>query len=147
MDSHPHRSLQQLPKIGPVYSEKDEKQRIVAQEILDFKLRPEMRLKINMNIPGLDKKKTITNANPETMRLTGRLSSKGRAGWLYVNLMTNHFRFAPLALYIMFYYFQGYRLSNAKFYEQYDNNGEWEGIYPKMQTFPGHYVDVWSFMA
>ncbi len=147
MNDNPHRSLQNLPKIGPVFSDMDEKQRMISEEIMEFRLRPELRMKINMNIKGLEKKLTVTPQNPETLRLFGRLSSKGRAGWVYVNLMTNSFRFIPIALYCTFYFYQGYRLINAKYYEQYENNNEWEAIYMKMQTFPGHFCDVFSFMA
>lgn len=147
MNDSPHRNLQNLPKIGSVFSDKDEKQRQIAEEIMQYRIRPEMKMKINMNIKGLDKKTQITPVNPETMRWFGRISSKGRVGWVYANLMTNHFRFIPIAFYATFYYYQGYRLVSANYYDQYENNNEWEAIYMKMQTFPGHYCDIWSFMA
>ena len=59
MNDYPHRNFQNLPKIGPVYSSKDEKQRIIAEEILNNKIKPQLKLKINMNIPGLDKKRQL----------------------------------------------------------------------------------------
>ncbi len=53
MNDQSHRNLQNLPKIGPVYSSQDEKQRVIVEEILNFRIRPELKLKINMNIPGI----------------------------------------------------------------------------------------------
>jgi len=146
MNDHAHRNLQNLPKIGPVYSTQDEKQRVIAQEILDFKIRPELKLKLNMNIPGLDKKKTITPFNPETRRVFSRLSSKGKEGWNYIWLYSNISKFFMPSLAVLFLYYAGETLVSARYYET-ENNLEWESVYCKMQTLRPHYMDRWSLMA
>lgn len=146
MNEQSHRNFQNLPKIGPVYTTKDEKQRQVAEEIMNFRIRPEMKLKINMNIPGLDKKKQITALNPETRRVFGRLSSKGREGWTYIWLYSNSTRFFLPFLMFAWYYYAGHTLITAKHSES-ENNYEWEAAYCKMQTLRTHYMDRWSLMA
>jgi len=146
MNDQAHRNFQNLPKIGPVYSTKDEKQRAIAEEILNYRIRPELKLKINMNIPGLDKKKTITPFNPETRRLISRLSSTGREGWTFIWIMPNIARFLTPAMFVAFLYYAGETLVNARFYET-RNNYEWEGVYCKFQTIPAHYLDRYSLMA
>lgn len=146
MNEQAHRNMQNLPKIGAVYSTKDEKQRALAEEILNFRVKPEMKLKINMNIPGLEKKHTIAPRNPSTRRLFNPLSSKGRDGWILIWTMPNITRFLPPALCVAFLYFSGESLIGANYYER-RNNDEWEGVYCKMQTIHGHYIDRWSLMA
>lgn len=146
MNDQSYRNFQNLPKIGPVYSTKDEKQRQIAEEILNFRIRPELKLKINMNIPGLDKKKVISPFNPETRRVFSRLSSKGREGWIYIWTMTNIARFVFPSFFAIFYWYGGHTLVLQKYYET-RNNDEWEGVYCKMQTLNFHYIDRLSLMA
>jgi hypothetical protein len=146
MNEQAHRNYQNLPKIGAVYSTKDEKQRALAEEILNFRVKPEMKLKINMNIPGLEKKKTISPLNPSTRRWFNPLSVKGKQGWLFVWTMPNVTRFLPPALCVAFLFYCGETLVAADYYKK-KNNDEWEGVYCKMQTIPGHYIDRWSLMA
>lgn len=146
MNDQAHRNYQNLPQIGPVYSTKDEKQRAIAEEILNFRIKPEMKLKINMNIPGLDKKKTITPFNPETRRVFGRLSSKGKEGWTYLWIYPNISRFFAPCMCVLFFYYMGHTLVGARFYET-ENNLEWESVYCKMQTIPSYYLDKYSLMA
>ena len=146
MNDQSYRNFQNLPKVGPVFSSKDEKQRVIAEEILNFRIRPELKLKINMSIPGLEKKKTITPFNPETRRLVTRLSSKGREGWIYIWTMSNIARFFTPCFFVAFYVFGGHTLVLQRFYET-ENNNEWEGVYCKMQTLPSHYMDRISLMA
>lgn len=146
MNEQSYRNFQNLPKIGPVYSTKDEKQRAVANEILNFRIRPELKLKINMNIAGLDKKKVISPFNPETRRLFTRLSANGREGWIFVWTMPNIYRFVIPAMCVVFYYFSGYTLVQGRYWET-QNNNEWESVYCKMQTIPGHALDRATLMA
>ena len=146
MNESAHRNLQNLPKIGAVYSTKDEKQRALAEEILNFRVKPELKLKINMNIPGLEKKKQISPLNPSTRRFFNPLSSKGRDGWIFIWTIPNITRFLPPALCFAFLYYSGESLVSANYYER-RNNDEWEGVYCKMQTIHGHYIDRWSLMA
>jgi hypothetical protein len=146
MNDHAHRNFQNLPKIGPVYSTKDEKQRVIAEEIINYRIRPELKLKINMNITGLDKKKIISPINPETRRLTTRLSYKGKEGWLYIWTYPNIARFFVPSLCVAFLYFAGESLITAR-YNETENNYELETCYTKMQIVKTHYYDRWSLMA
>ncbi len=146
MNDQSYRNMQNLPKIGPVFSTQDEKQRIVAEEIMNFKIKPELQLKINMSIPGLDKKNTISPFNPETRRVFSRLSSRGREGWIFIWTMPNIARFFAPFICVSFYYYCGHTLVGMKYWET-QNNREWEGVYCKYQTIPGHYMDRWSLMA
>jgi len=81
MNQNPHRNIQKLAKIGPIYSSKDERQRLISEEILTAKIKPELKLKINMNIPGLNRKKEISPRNPETLRIVKKLGAYGKDGW------------------------------------------------------------------
>ena len=146
MNEQNYRNFKNLPKIGPVYSTKDEKQRIIADEILNYRIRPELKLKINMNIPGLDKKKSITPFNPETRRIFGRLSSKGREGWIWIWIMPNVARFFAPTICVLFYFYAGHTLVGQRYWET-QNNREWEGAYCKLQTIPAHYFDRNTLMA
>jgi|LauGreDrversion4_2_1035121.scaffolds.fasta_scaffold1239491_1 hypothetical protein len=147
MNDTPHRSLQNLPKIGPIYSSIDEKQRLISEEILEQRLRPELKLKINMNIPGLERKKAITAKNVETYRFTHRLSHYGKEGWKYIFTSPNSVKFFYPFCGLMFYYYS-YSHHITQIYNANEAlNYEYETAYLKMQTFPGHYADKLSYMA
>jgi len=147
MNDYPHRNYQNLPKIGPVYSSKDEKQRVIAEEILNHKIVPELKLKINMNIPGLEKKKTISALNPETFRFSRRWSSFGKEGWKYLYTMHNIVRvMPPLGGAALFFYAVMDRTQQV-YYAKEHLNQEYETCYLKMQSYPGHYADKISLMA
>jgi hypothetical protein len=147
MDEVPHRNYQNLPKIGPTYSSKDEKQRIIVEEIKNYRIRPELKLRINMNIPGLDKKKKISPINVSTYRLIARASSKGREGWYYLWTMPNITRFIyPMFLYAAYFYY-GYSSVYPNYYEKYKLNQEFETAYTKFQQVNPPYCDKWSMMS
>lgn len=146
MNDQSYRNLQSLPKIGPIFSTQDEKQRLVVENILNFKIRPELKLNINMNIPGLEKKKTISPINPATCRVFTPLSNRGREGWIYIWTWPNISRFFVPFLFVTFYYYCGHTLVGMKYWET-QNNREWETVYCKYQSLPGHYMDRLSLMA
>lgn len=147
MNDTPHRNLQNLPKIGAIYSTVDEKQRVISEEILLQRIKPELKLKINLNIPGLERKKFISGRNPETWRFTSRMSHIGKEGWTYIFTMTNCIRF--------FYPFCGlmgvvyvYHAHVTQVYQQKELlNNEYETAYLKMQTNAYHYADKIFYMA
>lgn len=147
MNDYPHRNFQNLPKIGPVYSTIDEKQRVIAEEILNYRIRPELKLKINLNIPGLERKKQISPMNPSTHRLIAKLSSRGKEGWYYLWIMPNCWRFAVPFFVTSFLYYAGESLISIAWWEKEYNNGEWITAYPKFQTISNYAVDRWSLMA
>ena len=147
MNDNPHRSIQNLPKVGPIYSTIDEKQRLIAEEIIEQRIKPELKLKLNLNILGLDRKRKITSLNPETRRFTARLSHFGKEGWTYIFIMPNSIKFFyPLmGAMAVFYVYQNHmtQVYNANEAMNY----EFETCYMKMQTFPGHYADKITYMA
>jgi hypothetical protein len=55
---------QNLKKIGPTYSTMAEKQAQIVQMIKRYEVKPELKCHINMNIPGLRKKKTPFSTKP-----------------------------------------------------------------------------------
>lgn len=147
MNDNPHRSIQNLPKIGPVFSTKDEKQRVISEEILSLKFKPELKLRLNMNIPGLDRKKQISTRNPSTFRFFAPLSTRGKEGWVYLWTMPNITRFWTPFMCVLLLYYSGESFVTQVYGHRDVNNYEWETTYVKMQTFPSHYFERWSLMA
>lgn len=147
MDSHPHRDIQKLPRIGPVFSTKDEKQRLIAQAIMEGKVKPELKLKVNMNIPGLEKKKIISPKNPEIFRLAARMSAFGRDGWCYFMTSSNVSRFGMPFMVFLYYYYIGMTPLMQSWQEKELLNYEFLTIYPKYQIVAPHYHDKVCYMA
>lgn len=147
MNDTPHRNLQNLPKIGPIFSAIDEKQRLLSEQILDLRIKPELKLKINMAVPGLDRKKNLTMKNVTTYRFTHPLSHYGKGGWKSVWIMPNSYKFFLPFCGGMAYYF-GFM---SKMYQVYNANEalnyEYETCYMKMQTQTTYYTDVVTYMA
>lgn len=83
---------QNLRQIGPNYSQTDEKQRQVVQMIKRFEVKTELRTRVNMEIPGLRKKKTPFAATPNNKRLWETFSTFERNGMINVGLSRNFVR-------------------------------------------------------
>jgi hypothetical protein len=147
MNDYPHRNTQNLAQIGPVYSTLDEKQRAISEQILNHKIRPELKIKINMNIIGLDRKKEITPKNPETFRWTKKWSTVGKSGFRYAYTMNNINRLGPPLFGVILFYYVIMDKAAMVYYAKECLNQESEGAYMKLNTFPGHYPDKISLMA
>lgn len=147
MNDNPHRNIQSLPKIGPIYSSTDEKQRLIAEQILAGKIKPELKLKINMNIPGLEKKRVITPRNVETYRLAARMGAYGKDGWYYVMTSANASRFILPAMTILFYYYVASLPIMQNYQEKEFLNYEYLTVYPKFQIVNSHYVEKTCYMS
>lgn len=147
MNDNPHRNIQNLPRIGPVYSTKDEKQRLIAEEILAGRIKPELKLKINLNIPGLVKKKALTTRNAETFRLAARIGAYGKDGWFYIMTSSNVSRFLMPAMTFIFYFYVGSTPLMQNYQEKELLNYEFLTIYPKYQIVAPHYCDKVCYMA
>ena len=133
MNDNPHRNIQNLLRIGPMYSSKDEKQRLIADEILAGRIKPELKLNINLNILGLERKKVISSRNAETYRLFARLGAHGKDGWYYVMTSANASRFLLPAMTFIFYYYIGSTPLMQNYQEKEFLNYEYLTIYPKFQ--------------
>jgi hypothetical protein len=147
MNELSHRNEQGLRKIGAIYSEKDEKQRIIAEEILNLKLKPQLKIGINMNIPGLTKKKTISPHNPTTRKAIFHMAGYGRAGWVYVNTMPNAIRFWAPFLMVLYYYYAVMPIGFQVHQHRHELNYEYETVYFKYQSIPAPYIEKVVFMA
>lgn len=147
MDNFQHRSSQDLEKIGPIYSTKDEKQRIIAQKILDLKIRPVLKIKVNSDIPGLDKKKVLGFRNTSYYRLFSPLSSYGKTGVRYIGHQANVSRFLVPLFVFGFYYYNCANYFLGTYYKLEHNNKEFESVYFKMQNTSTHFGEKFCLMA
>jgi len=87
-----------------MFSAKDEKQRIIAYEITQGIIKPELKLKISMNNSALERKKIVSSSDPETYRVAVRMSSFGKDGWYYLMTSSNVSRFGMSLMVFLFYY-------------------------------------------
>lgn len=147
MDNYLHRQYQNLEQIGPVYSSKDEKQRVIAENIRNLKIKSHIEIKINRNIPGLDKKKVIGSRNPATFRLYTPLSFVSRKGVRYLWTQPNIQRFAiPLSVFAVYYYILAQYIHGT--YIRNDlYNYETDYCYNKLSLHNGHFIEKFSLMA
>lgn len=138
---------QNLKKIGPVYSAKDEKQRVIVEQIQDFKIRPKVVVNINKNIPGLDKKKVIGSRNPATFRFFHPFSHISKRGYNFIMTAPNAQRFMVPGFVFLFYYYVLAQYINGTYIKMELHNEELEYIYPKMGLTAGHFIEKFSLMA
>lgn len=147
MDERLHRVSQALDKVGPVYSTKDEKQRILAEEILNLRFKPKVALNVNPNIQGLDKKKVIGFKNPSTIRLFRRASGVSKNGNIHFATYINISRFAVPVFVFAFYFYNCMSFTHATYYKLEKNNYEIEFCYRKLGTTSIHYGEKLTLMA
>lgn len=147
MEDHLYRPKQELDRIGPVYSTKDEKQRVLAKEILDLKIRPELAIKVNLNIPGLDKKKVYGSKNPATFLFYKPLTMTGKKGTKFIFFTHNINRFFIPFFIVLFYWYNCESYIRGSWYDKEMNNCESESSYFKLQTFNCHFPEKSSLMT
>lgn len=141
-----HRNSQSLEKVGPVFSTRDEEQRAITEEIIAGRIKPVQKIKLNLNIPGLDKKPYPGRPNTSYYRLIHPVSSFSRVGFGYVWINRNHTRFLAPVFCFAVYYYGGTTLSTAIYNIEHQNFDE-EKCYLKMQNYAGHYADRLTLMA
>lgn len=147
MDNRQHRASQNLDKVGPIYSSKDEKQRLIAEEILNLKYKPQILLNVNRNIQGLDKKKEIGGRNPSTLRLFSKTFGISKLGIVTFNTTPNVSRFLVPVFVGLFYYYNISNLTLGTYYKLEKNNYEIEYCYRKLGTTSTHFGEKYSLMA
>lgn len=122
---------QNLKKIGPNYSHTDEKQRQIVEMIKRFEVKTELRTRVNMDIPGLRKKKTPFAKTPNNKRIWEPLASFERNGMINIGLSRNWVRFMfPMVVPFLFVYIALPIIHgniNVKHYRNY----QWTGVYHK----------------
>ena len=120
-----------LRKIGPAYSSTAEKQAQLVQMIKRFDIKPEMKTSVNLEIPGLRKKKTPFSKTPVNKRYWQSWSSLERNGMLNVGLSRNWVRliFPAVPMFFAVYCMEPviYGTIDIQHYANY----QYEGVYYK----------------
>jgi len=99
---------QNLPKIAPSFSTVDEKQEQVVKMIKNYEVAPQLKARINMNIPGLRKKKIAFAEKPNNRIWFHSFTSYERNGVLNFGLSRNWTRivFPMVPLFFLVYFMQ-----------------------------------------
>eukprot|EP00340_Litonotus_pictus_P008279 CAMPEP_0170518190 /NCGR_PEP_ID=MMETSP0209-20121228/3937_1 /TAXON_ID=665100 ORGANISM="Litonotus pictus, Strain P1" /NCGR_SAMPLE_ID=MMETSP0209 /ASSEMBLY_ACC=CAM_ASM_000301 /LENGTH=149 /DNA_ID=CAMNT_0010803655 /DNA_START=38 /DNA_END=487 /DNA_ORIENTATION=+ len=148
MEEFLHRPKQELDKVGPVFSPKNERQRAAAEDIRNLRVpTPAKETMINLNIPGLEKKKFPGRKNPATLRLYAPLTNFGRTGMAFVTHHNNISRFGIPFFICLFYYYQAENYIRGTYYDKELNNCETESVYFKLQTFNIHFPEKNTLMT
>ena len=106
-----------------------------------------MKININMNIEGLEKKKVFGSKNPSTLRLYAPLSMTGRKGVVYLTHYHNIARFGVPMFLALFWYYNCENYFKSTYYKLEWNNMETESTYFKLQTFTCHFSEKHTLMA
>ena len=132
---------QNLPKIGPAFSHIDEKQGQVVNMIKRYDVAPQLKVKINQDIPGLRKKKRAFSVKPTNTRWWAPFTSYERNGYLNIGLSRNWTRIAFPVLPLIFIMYMWQPIVHGTIYNKHYNNYQWEGIYYKYTANKMPYVD------
>ena len=132
---------QNLRQIGPNYSQTDEKQRQVVQMIKRMEIKPEMRTRVNLDIPGLRKKKTPFSATPNNKRLWDAFSSFERNGMINVGLSRNIVRLLFPTVPVFFFIYMMQPIIHGTVNIQHYNNYSYKTVYHKFQQEKIPYTD------
>ena len=121
---------QNLPKYGPRYSHKTAMQEEMARRVMNYELKPVMKVRINKDVPGLRKKRPFA-ARPVTKRWFRPFHSWERNGLMNWFISMNWVRFAfPIAPFFYLVYMMQ-PVMHGNIYYQENNNFQWESIYLK----------------
>lgn len=132
---------QNLKKIGPRYSNVAEKQAQVVEMIKRYEVKPELRCSVNMDIPGLRKKKTAFSVKPANKRLWQPFGSFERNGMVNLMPSRNWARFVWPLVPAFFFTYMLQPVLHGHVYNMHYNNYQWEGIYHKMGSNRMIYAD------
>ena len=122
---------QNLRKYGPNYSQTDEKQRQLVSMIKRYEVKTELRTRVNLDIPGLRKKKTPFAATPNNKRLWESLSSFERNGIINVGLSRNFVRFIFPTIPVFFFVYMASPVIHGQINNTAYMNYQWQGVYFK----------------
>ena len=125
---------QNLRKIGPQYSATGEKQNQFVQMIKRFEVQPELRCRINMDIPGLVKKKTPFSDTPNNKRLWDKFSSRERNGMVNQWLSRNWVRFVFPMVPAFFFIYMMQPIIHGNINQLWYQNYNHETVYYKYGT-------------
>ena len=132
---------QNIKKIGPRYSSIAEKQAQVVQMVKRYELRPELKTRVNMEIPGLRKKKTAFSSKPANKKWWAPLGSLERNGMINVFPQRNWARFIFPCVPMFFFFYMMQPVIHGHIYYEHYNNYQWESLYHKYGSDRLLYVD------
>jgi len=132
---------QNLPKIGPAFSHVDEKQAQVVEMIKNYEVAPQMKVRINMDIPGLRKKRVPFSTKPNNRRYTASWTSYERNGILNIGLSRNWVRITYPLVPLFFFAYMWQPVIHGHVYKAHYNNFQWEGVYYKFGSNRPLYTD------
>ena len=122
---------QNLRQIGPNYSQTDEKQRQLVQMIKRMEIKPELRTRVNLDIPGLRKKKTPFSSTPNNRRLWEAFGSFERNGMINVGLSRNWVRLIFPSVPVFFFIYMMSPVIHGNVNHMHYQNYQWTGVYYK----------------
>ena len=122
---------QNLRQVGPNYSQTDEKQRQVVAMIKRYEIKPELRTRVNLEIPGLRKKKTPFAATPNNKALWEAFGSFERNGMINVGLSRNFVRLIFPTIPIFFFVYMASPVIHGHITNMHYMNYQWKGVYFK----------------
>ena len=132
---------QNLPKLGPSFSHIDEKQQKVVSMIKRYEVAPQLKVKINQDIPGLRKKKRAFSVKPTNTRWWAPFTSYERNGYLNVGLSRNWTRLAFPIMPLFFFMYMWQPIIHGTVYINHHNNYQWESVYYKFGSNRPVYTD------
>ena len=106
-----------------------------------FEIKPELRTRVNLDIPGLRKKKTPFAATPNNRRLWDAWSSYERNGMINVGLSRNWVRLVFPSVPIFFFIYMCSPVIHGTVNDQAYNNYQWTGVYYKYGSDRMNVVD------
>ena len=99
--------------------------------IKKYEVNPQMQVRVNMDIPGLRKKKIAFSQKPNNKRWMASWISYERNGILNVGLSRNWVRLAFPLVPLFFFAYMWQPVIHGTIYIQHFNNYQWEGVYYK----------------
>ncbi|CDW83290.1 UNKNOWN [Stylonychia lemnae] len=109
--------------------------------IKKYEVNPQLKVAINMEIPGLRKKKVAFAGKPNNRRFMASWISYERNGFLNVGLSRNWTRIAFPIVPVFFFVYMWNPIIHGTTYIQHYNNYQWEGIYFKYGSNRPVYTD------
>ena len=96
-----------------------------------YEVKTELRTRVNLDIPGLRKKKTPFAATPNNKRLWESLSSFERNGIINVGLSRNFVRFIFPTIPVFFFVYMASPVIHGQINNTAYMNYQWQGVYFK----------------
>ena len=100
-----------------------------------------MKIRLNLEIPGLRRKKVAFSPKPSNSRYWAPFTSFERNGVLNIGLSRNWTRIAFPILPVIFFIYMWNPLIHGNIYIMHNHNFQWEGVYYKYGSNRPVYTD------